>query len=1127
MNKILFICTSLLVSQLAFADDTEIYGALAIDPDSRVNSNVLFIMDTSGSMDANVSAGTQYVNSTTYIGDYDKDYIFHSTSSGPNDGHLITAFRTSGGSSCTSIVNSVATYGGKWGRFKQDYGVGFQKWLQNGSDGEIICTNSGRGYSLYSANYMNWYYSPERQSKTRLETVVDVVNQLTYSLSDINLGLMRFDRNSSGGMIDVPVTDIATSGELIRNKLDSYYPKGGTPLSETLYEAARYYRSEDWDYGKYSDAAIKTNSGYQTISSPSVIDSRQASNTNKYKSPIESECQKNHVILLTDGEPSSDDESNSEIKTRVANMSLPSSLSKSCSGSGGCLDELAYWMKNTDNNATLTGNQDITLYTIGGFNLEEGVDLLTRSANFGGGRYYPADNTQGLVDALDAIFLDILATDSTFTAPAVSVNAFNTSEHSDELFYALFRPADNVKWSGNLKKYKLLEDGTIVGQDENVPAISESTGFFNESIFDEWNISTPNVPDGKNVELGGMANKMTSTPSSRNILSNNGSDSDLKSFTETGSGSVANETTFGVPKDDFTMVHEWSMGKDVLDENGDGDYSDSRKSIGDPLHSEPVIITYGGDEANPISSIFFGTNEGFIHSLDTVTGLERFSFIPTELHATQNTYFENTTAAGNKPYGMDGPITSLFYDKNSNGVLLTEKGAPELGEYAYIYAGMRRGGDSYYALDVTERDTPSLKFMIEGSTKTKMDADGKEVPDLSNPFIKLGQTWSKMTTAKVKFNGADRIVAFFGGGYDADQDGHSVRTQDDIGNAIYMVDASTGDPLWMASDTNANLLIPTMTNSIPASLSVVDITGDGFVDYLFAADTGGRVFRVDINQSNTGASTFAKGGDEIADLAEDNKIESNRRFYNKPNVSLVKDQENGDYLTISIGSGFRAHPISVKDVNNRFYVIKDFYPYNKPPSYESKSEAPEALGDDDDANKLALYDATALMKNGLDALDANLQKSMTGGGGWYVRMEGEGEKVLAESTTFAGAIIFTTFSPSSDGSNSNCGADTGQSKIYALNQKWAIAAIDLDGDGEAEASTTLAHSGIAPRPVVIYRKGGGKTIAIGTETIDDSRFTEQESADDCKAAGTCEKEVTMCEKENCYVKPVYWRQNEN
>lgn len=1100
MKKIMYLCSSLLLSQLALADDTEIYGATAISPENRVNSNVLFIMDTSGSMDEDVTqAINDYDPSSTYTGSYRANDIYNSLYDGIYDGHDRSAFQSSDSTDCTSTLTTLDSEGRTTGYYKQKNWRGsFKSQLYDGSDNDISC-DSGRSYILYTGNYLNWYNSDNVVESTRLDVVRDVVKDLTRSLSNINLGLMRFDRNSGGGMIDVPVSDITTSAALIRSKLDSYQANGGTPLSETLYEGMMYYRGAKWDFGS---SASPNNSVTDSLNSDGET----------YKTPIAATCQKNHIILLTDGKPSGDDEANSKIQNLVQNLTLPSGLSKSCSGEGGCLDELAYWARNTDHApTTLAGNQEITTYTIGGFELTDGVALLTNTANWGGGKYFPADDTAELTAALDSIFLDILSTDSTFTAPAVSVNAFNASEHRDELFYALFRPDDNIKWTGNLKRYKLTDDGIVVGQDITTPAISAATGFFNEGVFDYWNNS--GEADGKNVGNGGAANRFTN-PTARKIYT----ESIHGALVELNSTGGASKTSFGITTDtDYNNVLNWSLGVDVQDFDGDGNRTESRQQIGDPLHSEPVVITYGGTETSPDSTIFFGTNEGFIHGVNTATGVEEFAFIPRALHSIQNDYYENTAAVGNKPYGMDGLITSWFYDKNSNNILYDPiTGAQEADEHVYLYAGMRRGGRNYYAMNVTDRSNPELLFKIEGQ--------------VTNGFDKLGQTWSRMTVAKVKYNGTVRFVLFFTGGYDDDQDANATPAPDDLGNAIYMVDAKTGELLWTASNTDANTNITEMVNSMPASVSAIDITGEGNVDYLFAADTGGRVFRIDINQNNAGANDFATGG-MIANLAENN-VAGNRRFYNKPNVSLVKDKQYGDYLTIAIGSGHRAHPISTTAVENRFYLIKDYSPY-APLNYDNyiaKTEAATSettLGAGANADPTKLYNATALMTDGKIALTSSMQRIMMNGGGWYVTFATEGEKVLAESTTFSGAVIFTTFAPTGVTSNA-CGADTGTSRVYTLGQETAMSVIDLDGDGDLDASDSskvLAHSGIAPRPVVIYRPGGGKTIAIGTETIDDDRFDETPPDPDCVLNGTCPEKEQKCTKGNCYVIPQYWRQN--
>jgi type IV pilus assembly protein PilY1 len=1092
-------------SSYSFSDDTEIYGASAIDEENTVNANVLFIMDTSGSMSGDVDITlVEYDENTTYSGNYITTDVYNDSDDDYNDGHNSSAFESSDSSGCTDTISTLASVGKILGNYQQQRGRSWRSSLIDGSDSNIRCDQGGNATWLYSGNYMNWYHDTSNNTtSTRMEVVVDVVTELTESLSNINLGLMRFDQNSDGGMIDIPISDITTSGAQIRAALDSYYPQGGTPLEETMYEAARYYRGETWEFGNNSQP------------NASVDDSRVSSGST-YKTPIEADCQKHHIILLTDGEPTNDSNANSDIRDLISGMTLDPDLDleSDCSGNGDCLDELAYWMKNTDHSESFSDDQEITTYTIGGFDLEDGVELLKRAANGGGGSYYEANDTTGLTDALDAIFLDILATDSTFTAPAVSVNAFNASEHSDELFYALFSPADNVKWEGNLKKYTLNSDGSIVGADTTTSAIDESTGFFSDDTFDLWNDT--DLADGKDVELGGMVKLLE--PANRNIFTENDSNT-LLSFS---ADNATSQITFDMEtytEDEYISVRDWAIGYDVDDLDGDSSTTDSRYSMGDPLHSEPVIITYGGTDEESDATVFFGTNEGFIHAVDANSGEEEFAYIPQALHPILNTYYENTAAAADKPYGMDGLISTWIYDVNNNNVILDTSGKLDSGEHAYLYSGMRRGGNNYYALDVTDRSSPSMLFKIEGG--------------VTSGFDKLGQTWSKMTIAKVKFpNGnsdGSRFVLFFGGGYDTNQDSNDINEADAVGNAIYMVDASTGELLWTASNADANLNISTMVNSIPASLSVIDITGDGLVDYLFAADTGGRVFRIDINSDATGANDFAAGG-EVASLADSDE-DNNRRFYNKPNVSLVKDKQYGDYLTVSIGSGYRAHPIQVTNVENRFYMIKDFNPYSAPESYVSKSEAATTkltLGDSESADSTLLYNATSLMIGGVDALTSDLQILMNNGGGWYITFDTEGEKVLAESTTFAGAIIFTTFAPSGS-TVSTCGADTGVSKIYALSQKWAMATIDLDGDGvtdEDDASITLTHSGIAPKPVIIYRPDGGKTIAIGTETIEDDRFEQEESSDDCEAEGTCSDQVSQCETSNCNVTPVYWRQDE-
>ena len=95
--------------------------------------------------------------------------------------------------------------------------------------------------------------------------------------------------------------------------------------------------------------------------------------------------------------------------------------------------------------------------------------------------------------------------------------------------------------------------------------------------------------------------------------------------------------------------------------------------MGDPLHSNPVVINYGGTDANPDITLFAATNEGFIHAIDTRDGSEVFSFIPQELLPNLDLLYKNSGATSH-PYGMDGPLTVWANDVNNNGVLQTPAG---------------------------------------------------------------------------------------------------------------------------------------------------------------------------------------------------------------------------------------------------------------------------------------------------------------------------------------------------------------------------------------------------------------------------------------------------------------------
>ena len=306
-----------------------------------------------------------------------------------------------------------------------------------------------------------------------------------------------------------------------------------------------------------------------------------------------------------------------------------------------------------------------------------------------------------------------------------------------------------------------------------------------------------------------------------------------------GNGSLS-DTVLGIgnPGDPArTDVLDFARGIDVTDEDQDGDVSEARNVMGDPLHSTPQSVIYGPTLADAV--VYFATNDGYLHAIDPDTGQEKWAFIPPDFLDSLVTLYENESSP-NKHYGIDGDIV-IQTKANNDGVI-----DATAGERVYLYFGMRRGGNYYYALDVTDPDNPQFMWRLDSSM-------------LPN----VGQTWSAPVPTRINIassgQNSDKLVLVVGGGYDATQD-NLTSTTDSSGNAIYILDSLTGQPLWNVTRTGSPYKNNSMMNySMPADIKVVDLDGDRFADRMFATDMGGQVWRFDIFNGQN-ASNLVNGG---------------------------------------------------------------------------------------------------------------------------------------------------------------------------------------------------------------------------------------------------------------------------
>ncbi|MCW9018004.1 MAG: hypothetical protein OQJ89_13625, partial [Kangiellaceae bacterium] len=269
-----------------------------------------------------------------------------------------------------------------------------------------------------------------------------------------------------------------------------------------------------------------------------------------------------------------------------------------------------------------------------------------------------------------------------------------------------------------------------------------------------------------------------------------------------------------------------------------------------------------------------------------------------------------------------------------------------------------------------------------------------------------------------------------------------------------IADAYTGAHLWDSSSitgTEGSSGPVSSMNAVPSEITAFDLDDDGFIDHMYAADTKAQIFRFDIDNT---AQTI-KGG-RIASLQTAADAANNRRFYYSPDAALIR-LESESFVSISIGSGYRAHPLN-ETVTDHFYMIKDYGVleglFDMDVSLSNLTNITGLVGD---ANNDGESDALAAIND-----ESSPSK------GWYLTFADTGEKVIERSITFNNAVIFTTYIPSSSGS---CQAITGGGRVYAMQVVDGNPYIDTNYDGQLDASdrsVDLVSAGIAPQPQIVY-----------------------------------------------------------
>lgn len=801
-------------------------------------------------------------------------------------------------------------------------------------------------------------------------------------------------------------------------------------------------------------------------------------------------------------------------------------------------------------NKELTQEENIKL-----IDASKASDNQKRAAKWGvvgEGGWYSGNSSKDVVDSVND-FISNLSKDIpsvTTGSPTIPRDALNPAELQNNAYYQTFQPTPNTNyqlWLGNLKKYLVGDNGILKGKNsatvfETDGRIKEPTydanGNITSAVYDYWaksvntaveNSDENTVGSKKFAARGGAWSQMllgadVQKNTERKLLTNRkfvgstfGGTSSLRQVKLT---DVTDATYKNDPNRGYLLTL-LGYNLDVANPPTTVDNLITQqplRQMGAVMHSYPVLVTNKGKlEYNKTKKVMestgredyvlFGTTQGLLHVVDADTGVEKFAFVPNEMVENQKDAFRlsSVTNGGMQKlyYGIDGPW-SLYtqYVVDNTGSLVVGNGRTSSQKGMQMaYGGLRMGGRSYYALDLSNINSPELKFHIDPATQ-KVYSGTKSTT--FSPLQYMGQSWSKPSIGWINWGGERKRVMLVGGGYDAGGDDGDARTggvkglyagyENDTynptkskGAGVYMFDADNGDLLWWASDnvattsaadTNTGVIATKHSDlkySVVSEIRTVDRDGDDLIDHIYFGDLGGQLFRVDFDNKQKLKGAVPKTPVKLLTLNDGAK---SPRFYDMPGFSLYN--QNGDtFAVISQGSGNRSTPMkdfSSTEAGYDYDAIYNVYDkdvarpdlFNRTKGLNTENLKKVHLGEITDDNRFSNINLIARyeIKDGWFYKFQNCTAGVDGKLTNCSKYKKQSEKVFGTPLAMNYKLYVSTFDASKPGISGDCGAGVkGESMLTAFCMPFGQCASQL------EPSRSVIGVGI--HTVTVGGKDGG------------------------------------------------------
>ncbi len=997
--------SALLAAQLSATASAGTVSKTPLFLTSKAKPNIMLLIDNSGSM-SNIVPEAPYDASATYGCPATLRVVNTSQIDIRIDANGIPFFHNGTDidwvNDATHVLGKTGTAGRTLGCF--DPALQYQARLF-ASDG---VSPSSYLDAEYSGHYLNWYFgsdnsgtsyavggmSPDWGTGTirlkpgtlrRIDIAQMAAKSLVDSLDNTHLGLAAYDGDHGADIrLGVADADIAATKTALKTAIDALTPSGSTPLAESLHEIGRYFvgTSGGINPGHQPSASCFANGQYDgnIILHPGTtnvaIDDATLFNRSPgvFESPICHFCQKNFVILLSDGRPQSDQDITADTLLQDYDGDCPGCATDRKAGrtyeSAGSdyLDDVAQALFEIDLRPDLddfAGNEvlnNLRTYTIG-FADDQVINdpLMQDTATQGGGLFIQAKDSSALLLALKAAISDINAQLGSASAVTTSSTRLSTSTI---LFQALFNSAN---WSGQLNAMPIAVTGTVGAvvwnAADNMPV---SSGTRKVLAWDPAgaagiDFTTSNAALINAVVVGAAAPSLSNEQI--NYLRGDASNEQPSGALRTRTATAGRVPLGDIINSDPLFVKNQNFRYDRLVGVAGAEYSAFRQTSA--YLNRPGMLYVGGND---------GMLHGFSFSYDPLSppavGTEAFAFIP-------NAVFGKLGALTDPDYSHDyyvdgSPIFGDAYiDTDTDG-------NPD--SWRTVLVGTTGvGGKGVFALDITDPANFS-------ASKVLWDLDSTQ-----SGFSDLGVQLGEASIARMPDG---HFYAVFGNGYGANKAKlFLVRLDDPTQVETIELDSSAG-------------------NGLSAPL-VVDYDRDLTADTIYAGDLQGNLWKVNLGLtgSNLKLTSAFKSGSTPAPLfvATDTATPAvTQPITAQPEAGVHPD--GGLMVYFGTGKYFEVGDADVSSPQlQSFYAVRDdFKDVNG--SKVARADLVEQTIDAENSSAFTSFNVRLTSNNSVNYASKD---------GWYMDLKlasaaGSGERVINQPILRDARLIFTTLIPSAD-----------------------------------------------------------------------------------------------------------------